>query len=84
MAQLFEVKSTTSGVSYFTATHLRCEAVSGLQIWCTDCGPTGAIEVFTGTESGLRLLQSRQLQLQNNAKKIHITNAGSYHGQYNE
>jgi hypothetical protein len=47
--QLLEVKSTLLEVSYFTATLLRCEAVSGLQSTVVDLlAPIGAQEPESG------------------------------------
>jgi hypothetical protein len=56
-------------------------AVAGLQIWCTDCGPTAAM-YFTMEVSGLleELNYSNEaLQLQITLKNRNHNRAGSYH-----
>jgi hypothetical protein len=54
-------------------------AVAGLQIWCTDCGPTAAMYFLQWKwwSTGTGITKNRQLQLQITLK-VGITRAGSY------
>jgi hypothetical protein len=63
---ILEVKSTTKGFLAPRMTLAQRDVIAspvpGLQIWCTDCGLTGAM-YFTQEVSGLlELSESRQLQ----------------------
>jgi hypothetical protein len=77
---ILEVKSTTKEflAPRMTLAQRDASPVPGLQIWCTDCGLTGAM-YFTQEVSGLlELLQSRTAIRDNTKKSSNHTRAGSY------
>jgi uncharacterized protein (TIGR02145 family) len=55
------------------------DAVAGLQIWCTDCGPTAAMEVYTGTEwsNETALITGLQAQLMDLQAQIDAMGSGT-------
>jgi uncharacterized protein (TIGR02145 family) len=81
---ILEVKSTTKG---FLLPRMDKEqrdaitgAVAGLQIWCTDCGPTGAIEVYTNSlewSNETALIMGLQAQLDDLQAQIDAKGSGT-------
>jgi uncharacterized protein (TIGR02145 family) len=77
---ILELKSTTKG---FLLPRMTAEqrdditgAVAGLQIWCTDCGPTAAMYFYNGSEwsTGETGITSEQATaITDNSKKVGIT-----------
>jgi uncharacterized protein (TIGR02145 family) len=74
---ILDVKSTTKGFLLPRMTSAQrdviVDPVAGLQIWCTDCGPTGAIEVYTGSEWSKAGVTSSQAAIIDNTSN---TNTG--------
>jgi uncharacterized protein (TIGR02145 family) len=76
---ILEVKSTTKGFLPPRMNKVQRDAigaVAGLQIWCTDCGPTAAMYFYNGSEwstGGIGITSEQATAITDNTKKIGIT-----------
>jgi uncharacterized protein (TIGR02145 family) len=76
---ILEVKSTTKGFLPPRMNKVQRDAigaVAGLQIWCTDCGPTAAMYFYNGSEwstGGTGITPEQATAITDNTKKIGIT-----------